>query len=284
MPTTDELKQQIDALIQRVNAITAPPTDYYVHQYSGEEIDDAVGKVIGSTGLVSSFNGRTGAVMPATGDYTAAMVGAAPEGYGLGTNAPTAPAGDDGLADPDLITKTGFYYAVKNLSPGDGNLWSTVLHINTTSTRATQFVIGVQYTPIGARLKTDGVWGPWEWINPFRELGVEYRTVERYLDKPVYIKLVNCGTFAAPGTVKTVTFDNTGTLSRIVDFGGEIMESGSVWAFPTFLYGVSYDDFSIVLAEARVTGGNGLIYLYTKTRDLTSKSSYVWVKYTKNTD
>ena len=131
---------------------------------------------------------------------------------------------------------------------------------------------------------SDPVWMPFEWVNPPMDLGVEYRTVERYLGKPVYIKLVNCGTFAAPGTTKTVTFDNTGTLSRIVDFGGEIMESGSVWAFPTFLFGSSFSDPSIVLAEARVTGGIGLIYLYTKTRDLTSNSSYVWVKYTKNTD
>lgn len=238
----------------------------------------------GPAGGVDTFNGRTGAVMPAAGDYTAAMVGAAPEGYGLGANAPTAPAGDDGLADPDLITKTGFYYAVKNLHPGGRNLWSTVLHINTTSTSATQFVIGMQYTPIGARLKTNGVWGPWEWINPLLEVGVEYRTVERYLGKPVYIKLVNCGTFAAPGTVKTVTFDDTGTLLRVIDFGGEIVSSSHVWAFPTFLYGAAYADTSIVLAEARVSSGIGYIYLYTKTRDLTNDLAYVWIKYTKKTD
>ena len=254
---------------------------------SGQPIKLLFGLPTGPTGPaggVNSFNGRTGAVVPAAGDYTAAMVGAAPEGYGLGTNAPRAPAGDDGLADPDLITKTGFYYAAKNLNPGGGNLWCTVLHINATSTEATQFVIGMQYTTIGVRMKINGTWGPWGWINPLLEVGVEYRTTERYLDKPVYVKLVNCGTFAAPGTVKTVTFDNTGTLSRIVDFGGEVMESGSTWAIPTFLFGGSYEDSSIIQAEAGITSGNGIIYLYTKTMDLTSNSAYVWVKYTKNTD
>ena len=39
-------------------------------------------------GGVVSFNGRTGSVIPKKGDYTAADVGAAPEGFGLGTNAP----------------------------------------------------------------------------------------------------------------------------------------------------------------------------------------------------
>lgn len=42
MPTTDELQQQINALTQRVDAITAPPTNYYMHRYSGEEIDNGV--------------------------------------------------------------------------------------------------------------------------------------------------------------------------------------------------------------------------------------------------
>ncbi len=36
-------------------------------------------------------------------------------------------------------------------------------------------------------------WGPWEWINPPMDLGTEYRTTERYLGKPVYVKLVDCG-------------------------------------------------------------------------------------------
>ena len=42
MPTTDALQQQINALAQRVDAITAPPTNYYTHRYSGEEIDNGV--------------------------------------------------------------------------------------------------------------------------------------------------------------------------------------------------------------------------------------------------
>lgn len=30
---------------------------------------------------------------------------------------------------------------------------------------------------------------PWEWVNPPMVVGVEYRTTERYLSKPVYKKL-----------------------------------------------------------------------------------------------
>ena len=36
-------------------------------------------------------------------------------------------------------------------------------------------------------------WRPWEWVNPPMQLGVEYRTTERYLGKPVYVKCFDFG-------------------------------------------------------------------------------------------
>ena len=41
-----------------------------------------------------------------------------------------------------------------------------------------------------------GIWDPLEWVNPPMQLGVEYRTTERYLGKPVYCKLVDFGMLA----------------------------------------------------------------------------------------
>jgi hypothetical protein len=38
-----------------------------------------------------------------------------------------------------------------------------------------------------------GYWMGWEWFNPPMSVGVEYRTTERWNDKPVYTKLVDCG-------------------------------------------------------------------------------------------
>ena len=43
------------------------------------------------------------------------------------------------------------------------------------------------------RYAVDGVWTPWEYVNPPMQLGVEYRTTERYSGKPVYAKAVNIG-------------------------------------------------------------------------------------------
>lgn len=241
---------------------------------------------------------------PGTGAITAGNVGAAPGGFGWGDSI--------GQIDADSADESYETYCAKveavlatmpNYTAKLVRAYPPMMYGNSVSTVSVLYKTDDDYAGLfnlgsldvslsGWRMikirypssTSDPVWMPFEWVNPPMSLGVEYRTVERYLGKPVYIKLVNCGTFAAPGTVKTVTFDSTGTLLRVIDFGGEIVGSSQVWAFPTFLYGMAYADSSIVLAEARVTGGNGLIYLYTKTRNLTSDSSYVWVKYTKNTD
>ena len=64
----------------------------------------------------------------------------------------------------------------------------------------------VSYNENGTALRKarfNGVWLPLEWGNPPMLLGVEYRTTERYLGKPVYVKLVDCG--AMPNaTIKTI--------------------------------------------------------------------------------
>ena len=46
---------------------------------------------------------------------------------------------------------------------------------------------------VAQRKLVDGVWKPWEWVNPPMKLGVEYRTTERYLEKPVYALCANFG-------------------------------------------------------------------------------------------
>ena len=45
-------------------------------------------------------------------------------------------------------------------------------------------------------LTASDVWNPFEWVNPPMNLGTEYRTTERYLGKPVYVKVVDCGQIA----------------------------------------------------------------------------------------
>ena len=43
------------------------------------------------------------------------------------------------------------------------------------------------------RTKFNYAFGPWEWINPPMQLGVEYRTAERHNGQPVYAKAISFG-------------------------------------------------------------------------------------------
>lgn len=64
------------------------------------------------------------------------------------------------------------------------------------------------------RYNVDGTWYPWEWENPPMIPGVEYRTTERYMGKPVYAQCVAFG--ALPNnTDKQVNFDGSGTIKPI---------------------------------------------------------------------
>ncbi len=55
----------------------------------------------------------------------------------------------------------------------------------------------------------------YEYANPPMQLGVEYRTTERYQGKPVYVKVVDCGDFVSD---KTVSW--TDTLSEVIGIAG----------------------------------------------------------------
>ena len=164
---------------------------------SGQPIKLLFGLPTGPTGPaggVNTFNGRTGAVMPAAGDYTAGMVGAAPDGYGLGTGFANAP----GL-DANQIVANGVYAASKNV-PIEGVTYIVDTKVGTNGQNQIQYAYA--YRPssgaptastVQRRICDSGNWGAWEWINPPMLLVVEYRTVERYNGNPVYATAVNCG-------------------------------------------------------------------------------------------
>lgn len=121
------------------------------------------------------------------------IANSAPGGFGLGESSGRTVNGfsditgygffriptESGFA-PDTSTNWGGVYIGANLSYG------TLLYARNNALMAVREVSG-------------GEVGPIEWINPPMELGVEYRTTERYLGKPVYVKLVDCGKFPPPG-------------------------------------------------------------------------------------
>ena len=113
------------------------------------------------------------------------IANSAPGGFGLGESSGRTANGfsditgygffriptESGFA-PDTSTNWGGVYIGANLSYG------TLLYARNNALMAVREVSG-------------GEVGPIEWINPPMKLGIEYRTTDRYLGKPVFKYLLN---------------------------------------------------------------------------------------------
>ena len=148
---------------------------------------------------------------------TPESIGAAPAGFGLGSEYTSY------IADFNACIKNGWYRAYSNSLnyPSIGGLgarYGALLVLTRDSTIYHVYYVAlysVMYTI--ERYSNDGgtTWSEWEFVNPPMELGVEYRTTERYLGKPVYVKAVDCGAMANNKTI-VITDDSKRILDVIL--------------------------------------------------------------------
>lgn len=116
-------------------------------------------------------------------------LGVAPAGFGLGDVATLA-------EDCDTAIANGWYYCnstTANKPDSVNNCTFFVLARNTS--QIYQYFFLTSNGCVMQRYTTDGgtSWVE-EWTNPPMEIGVEYRTTERWNGQPVYTKLLSCGT------------------------------------------------------------------------------------------
>ena len=313
MPTTDELQSQINALQSQLNSILGMADDDYIHQYSGEEIDagiTAAGKAVRydlaqslTTAQQKQARDNIGAdavqgavrydlaqaLTTAQQAQARGNIAAAPNGYGLGDYAKTL-TGDDDLnticyagwycwgGDIPKNAPDGWRYSRMRVDPGYNSSagWTrqTVMH-GTDGNTQTRWL---KDTP-------NLNWQPWEWVNPPMTLGVEYRTTERYLGKPVYAKLINLGKL--PNNAETSVQDTTiGKIAHIVDFRGEFTNSnGTPFLLP---YGPTFANSNVytvcITVVSANSAGTGLEIRLLSKVDFSAFSAMALVKYTKTTD
>lgn len=121
-----------------------------------------------------------------------------PGRFGLGANGSAIPGND--LNNAILGGFYAFSSAVQNIPSFKSG---KVLVMPYTSLQYyTQIAFAALTSEIAVRFCNGGNWGPWEYLNPLLSLGVEYRTVERYNGKPVYVKAVNCGMLVGDKSVE----------------------------------------------------------------------------------
>ena len=197
-------------------------------------------------------------------------INAAPGGFGLGGDVVNAPRKEnEGFTDANLITATGFYRAVRNI-PFDGSR-GYIIHLNNDKNSVLQFAASVSDEMYALREKIRGAWGEWEYINPTMDIGVEYRTTERFWGKTVYYKIVDCGKIADNKQVEHGIVNMQDCISFQGLRGGMPMPSisNNNLSDPWSCYVADVSSTKITLAcGASAAGGNCLVMLkYTKTKD-----------------
>ena len=114
---------------------------------------------------------------------------------------------------------------------------------------------------------------PMEWLNPPMQLGVEYRTTERYLGKPVYAKVVDMGTL--PNAALLEVNHGISNLGYIVLLNGTMRYGENNFYIPHSSGSPAYEDFCGI--------GPSTVWVVT-TKDRTNYSAKILIKYTKTTD
>lgn len=199
--------------------------------------------------------------------------GVAPDGYGLGKETTTY------ILDANTATEAGWYYWGKDTVNTPSN-YGAMLVIPRFSNITTQLAFldvgGFTASQICVRKQMDGVWGEWEWVNPPMELGVEYRTTERYLGKPVYAKAVSGGAIT-PDSKKAISMSTVG--ESIVDTCvAAKLSNGTEIRLPytDSSGGTSGEVFSSVQS--------GIVSVAFTLHGINATESTVIAKYTKTTD
>lgn len=248
-------------IVTITNPLTGQPAQVDQLEHTAQQIDDAIARALPGGGIDTLLTGK------------------APAGYGLGESSTY----DNLISDCNQATKNGWYWTYENVqnAPFDYGF----LHVccnggyikqewwNTSTNGALRLI----------RVCNGGTWTPWEWIDPPMELGIEYRTTERYLGKPVYTRLFNCGNMPAAGTISTVQApynEDTNPISNAWIYNAFLTYYGQ--SLPMYTYGST-----IGVSSGVCVNSSGLISIVTNgSTDLTNSNAnlYVTLKYTKNTD
>ena len=202
---------------------------------------------------------------------TPESIGAAPAGFGLGETPKR-------IADANDAVKNGVYAISRstlNLPGPDMDMWEyTYLKVDV-GDRPDAYIKQTKTSPYQGWQQCDvtrcfydqrGGWQPWEWMNPPTLLGVEYRTTERYLGKPVYVKVVDCGNL--PNTTSKEVAHGIANVAYMID---------------VTLQGLNASSFTHNANELTVWANYECVYIKTL-NDLSRYSVYASLRYTKTTD
>ena len=205
-------------------------------------------------------------------------INAAPDGFGLG-NIGKLLTPEDNLDE----VKTNGWYRWDREAPPQGTLPSVIGQpmdatlIRVWGNGAVCYQESINITDdaghgcLCARTIYASIIYPWEWVNPLMQIGVEYRTTERFWGKPVYYKIVDCGKIADNKQVEHGIVNMRDCISFQGLRGGMPMPSISnnnlsdPWSF--YVADVSRTKITLTCGTSAVGGNCHVMLKYTKTTD-----------------
>ena len=250
-------------IVTITNPLTGQPAQVDQLDHTAQEIDDAIARALPGGAIDITLQNK------------------APAGYGLGGIAKILTDADD----LNNIKTTGWYCYHRSKQPANvptPEVYSAVMEVifGYFSRQTVQRVYSTgddnDWNLVAQRVfYVSGGWQPWEWVNPPMALGVEYRTTERYLGKPVYVKMVDFG--ALPNnTIKDVSagISSDVLLYGFIDLAKSYLGPASVDRTNFNPMHENIDQIWFRLGDIRI-----------KTNiDMSGYVAYICVKYTKNTD
>ena len=257
------VEERLAALERQMTKVTDELGESYTLSKTGQQTDQILGDAIVCT-----------AQSLTTGQKTQARnnIGAAPDGFGLGKSAYSLQQVNP--ANIDACTAAGWYYYYDSAYGSLAGLsFSGGIFVIPSFTDTLQYFFprGANPNPgtYAVRKLSGGTWTEWDINNPPLELGVEYRTTERYLGKPVYVKAVDCGNAES---------NSTWTVAHgVSSIANMIMATAQTGPYTGIYKGVTSD--SITIATTSTMLNISTYQTWTGSHDVIAT-----IKYTKTTD
>lgn len=173
-------------IVTITNPLTGQPAQVDQLDHTAQQIDDSIGRALPGGGIDTLLAGK------------------APAGYGLGETQGKRLSATDDL---NSIKTPGWYWwpnMPSNAPIGNACMLVYSAYGGECYVQEIHTYLPSGYTwNEGGTIITRQIYatyiGEWEWVNPPMKLGVEYRTTERYMGKPVYVMVVDCGVAPSKG-------------------------------------------------------------------------------------
>ena len=256
-------------IVTITNPLTGQPAQVDQLDHTAQQIDDAIARALPGGAIDTDLQNK------------------APAGFGLGESHGQA------LSNVSLnsLINNGWYFLYRNNTdgPDNVNISDAILFVSSARSDLTK----VQRLTLGTqgmqgyelrRVYNNSSWLPWEWVNPPMKVGVEYRTTERYLGKPVYVQTKEISALAigsSSSPARTDINNFTDACDKIVRYEMYVAPASGGAKFHIPFIG---DTTGVLKASGSLNEGQylyGSIYSFD---DLSKYKANVTCWYTKTTD